>query len=152
MRLRERRPTAAAIALRLGMPRSTVAAVLQRLGLGRLRALEPRAPVRRYERAQAGELLHLDTKKLGRIRGIGHRIHGDRRRSVRGIGWEFAHVCIDDHSRVAYVEMLPGERQEGTTAFLQRAVRWFRRRGIRAERAPALARTRIPPKRQRQAS
>lgn len=132
-RLRRRRMTAARIAARLGMPRSTVAAVLARLGLHRLRCLEDKPVVRRYERDRPGELLHLDTKKLGRIRGVGHRIHGDRQRKSRGIGWEFAHVCVDDHSRLAYVEMLPDESQGLTAAFLRRAVRWFRHRGIRAE-------------------
>lgn len=133
-RLRQRRLTAAQIATRLGMPRSTVAAVLRRLGLSRLRALEPKPPVRRYERSRPGELLHLDTKKLGKIGRIGHRIHGDRRTRVRGIGWEFAHVCVDDHSRLAYVEVLPDECGASVTAFLERAVRWFRRHGVRAER------------------
>jgi transposase InsO family protein len=133
-RLRRRRMTAAQIALRLGMPRSTVSAVLGRLGLRRLRSLEAKPPVRRYERQRPGELLHLDTKKLGRIRGIGHRIHGDRRRASRGVGWEFAHVCVDDHSRLAYVEVLPDEGQVHTAAFLQRAIRWFRQRGVRSER------------------
>lgn len=136
VRLRTRRLTAAAISKRLGMPRSTVAAVLRRCGLGRLRALDPKPPVRRYERSRPGELLHLDTKKLGRIRGIGHRIHGDRRTRVRGIGWESAHVCVDDHSRLAYVEVLPDEGQTHTTAFLHRAIRWLRRQGVRAERLP----------------
>ena len=133
-RLRRRRLTGAQIAARLGMPRSTVSAVLVRLGLQRLRSLEPRPLVRRYERQRPGELLHLDTKRLGRIKGIGHRIHGDRRQASPGIGWEFAHVCIDDHSRLAYVEVLPDEGQLHTTAFLQRAIRWFRKRGVRAER------------------
>jgi transposase InsO family protein len=133
-KLRRRRFTAPVIARRLRMPRSTVSAVLRRMGLSRLRHLEPPAPVHRYERARPGELLHLDTKKLGRIQGIGHRIHGDRRTRVRGIGWEFAHVCVDDHSRVAYVEMLADERQETVAAFLHRAVRWFRKHGVRAER------------------
>jgi transposase InsO family protein len=133
-KLRRRRFTAPAIARRLRMPRSTVSAVLRRMGLSRLRHLDPPTPVRRYERERPGELLHLDTKKLGRIQGIGHRIHGDRRTRVRGIGWEFAHVCVDDHSRVAYVEVLDDERQETVAAFLRRAVRWFRQRGVRAER------------------
>jgi transposase InsO family protein len=126
--------TAAQIAACLGMPRSTVSAVLVRLGLSRLRSLEPRPVVRRYERQRPGELLHLDTKKLGRIRGIGHRIHGDRRTRGRGIGWEFAHVCVDDHSRLAYVEVLPDEGKLHTAAFLRRAIRWFRQRGVCAER------------------
>jgi len=125
--------TAAQIAARLGMPRSTVAAVLGRLGLRRLRSLEAKPAVRRYERQRPGELLHLDTKKLGRFRSVGHRIHGDRRRASPGAGWEFAHVCIDDHSRLAYVEVLPDEGQVHTAAFLRRAIRWFRQRGVRAQ-------------------
>jgi transposase InsO family protein len=133
-RLRRRRLTAAQIAARLGMPRSTVAAVLQRLGLERLSRLTPKPVVVRYERAKPGELLHLDTKKLGRFRKVGHRVTGDRRRSRNRGGYEFAHVCIDDHSRVAYVELLPDERAETAVAFLRRAVRWFRKRGVSTER------------------
>jgi transposase InsO family protein len=129
-KLRYRRKTALQISRRLGVPRSTVAAVLKRRGLERLSKLVPKPPVVRYERERPGELLHLDVKKLGRIRGVGHRIHGNRRTRQRGIGWEFVHVCIDDHSRVAYVEVLPDERGETATAFLQRALRWFRRRGL----------------------
>jgi transposase InsO family protein len=133
-RLRRHRLTAAQIALRLAMPRSTVAAVLARRGLERLSRLTPKPAVVRYERQRPGELLHLDIKKLGRFRRVGHRITGDRTQNSRRAGWEFAHVCIDDHSRLAYVEMLGDERAETTTAFLRRAVRWFRRQGIRAER------------------
>jgi transposase InsO family protein len=131
---RRRRLTAAQIALRLRMPRSTVAAVLKRHGLERLSRLSPRPAVVRYERSRPGELVHLDTKKLGRFRRIGHRITGDRRRRHRRGGWEFAHVCIDDHSRLAYVEILADERAETCAAFLRRAVRWLRRQGIRTER------------------
>jgi transposase InsO family protein len=133
-RLRRRRLTAAQIAVRLAMPRSTVAAVLKRRGLERLSRLTPKLAVVRYERQRPGELLHLDVKKLGRFRRVGHRITGDRTRNSRRAGWEFAHVCVDDHSRLAYVEMLADERAETTTAFLRRAVRWFRRQGIRPER------------------
>ena len=134
-RLRRRhRLTGAQIAVRLRMPRSTVAAVLKRRGLERLSRLEPRPPVVRYERERPGELLHLDTKKLGRFRRVGHRITGDRRRAHRRGGWEFAHVCIDDHSRLAYVEVLPDERAATAAAFLKRAHRWYRRRGIHTER------------------
>jgi len=133
-RLRRRhRLTAAQIAARLRMPRSTVAAVLKRRGLERVSRLDPRPPVVRYERERPGELLHLDTKKLGRFRKVGHRITGDRRRSHRRGGWEFIHVCIDDHSRLAYVEVLPDERAETAAAFLKRAIRSYRRRGVRAE-------------------
>jgi transposase InsO family protein len=95
------------------MPRSTVAAVLKRLGLSRLRNLDPKTKPLRYERKRPGELLHLDTKKLGKIRGIGHRIHGDRSRRQRGIGWEIAHVGIDDHSRVGLVERVLTDNGSG---------------------------------------
>jgi transposase InsO family protein len=88
----------------------------------------------RYERQRPGELLHLDTKKLGRFRRVGHRMTGDRRRAHGRGGYEFAHVCIDDHSRLAYVEILPDERAETAAAFVRRAVRWLRQQGIHAER------------------
>ena len=81
-----------------------------------------------------GQLVHVDIKKLGRIGGIGHRITGDRRQRVRGIGWEFVHVCIDDCSRLAYAEVLPDEQSVTVAGFLRRAVAWFARRGVRAER------------------
>ena len=134
-RLRRGRRTAAQIAARLAMPRSTVAAVLKRCGLHRLSNLAPKPAVVRYERQRPGELLHLDTKKLGRFRRIGHRIHGDRRtpRSY-GAGWEYLHVCVDDYSRLAYVETLQDERAATSIAFLRRAVRWLRRHGIRPQR------------------
>ena len=88
----------------------------------------------RYEKQRPGELLHLDIKKLGRIQGVGHRIHGDRRRCMRGIGWEFLHVCVDDATRVAYAEVLPDERGPTATGFLERAVAWFRRQDVVVER------------------
>jgi len=113
---------------------STVGAVCRRNGVGRLRDLEPRPPVVRYERDNAGELIHLDIKKLARIERVGHRIHGDRSRSVEGAGWEYLHVCIDDASRVSYAEVLPNERGVTCTAFLERAVAWFEARGVRIER------------------
>ena len=115
------------------MPRSTVAAVLKRLDLPRLRNLNRKVKPRRYERKRPGELLHLDTKKLGKIKGIGHRIHGDRSRRKRGIGWEFAHVAVDDHSRVGQVEVLADEKAQTVTAFLRRVVAWFRKRRIRIQ-------------------
>lgn len=133
-RLRRQRWTGAEIAARLRLGRSTVARLLTRQGLARLRALEPVGPVQRYERAQPGELLHLDVKKLGRIGQVGHRITGDRTARVRGIGWEYVHVAVDDASRVAYAEVLPDERGSTVTAFLWRALGWYRRQGIRVQR------------------
>jgi transposase InsO family protein len=132
-RLRRRHKTGLEIAQRLRMPRSTVAAVLKRLGLERLSKLTPKPEPVRYEKDLPGELLHLDTKKLGKIRGVGHRIHGDRRRRQRGIGWEVVHVALDDHSRWGFAEVLEDERGETAAGFLRRVVRDLRRRGIRVE-------------------
>jgi transposase InsO family protein len=135
LRLRHRRLVGWAIARQLALARSTVGAILRRHGLGRLSALDPPPRPVRYEWERPGELLHLDTKKLGRIAGVGHRIHGDRRTRQRGIGWEFAHVAIDDHSRLSYVEVLPDERIPRALAFLERALAFFASQGIaRVER------------------
>jgi transposase InsO family protein len=133
-RLRRKRWTQAAIAEHLQMPLSTVGAVCRRQGVGRLRDLEPRPPVVRYERENAGELVHLDIKKLARIERIGHRIHGDRSRKVEGAGWEYLHVCVDDASRVSYAEVLADEKGVTCTAFLERAATWFGQRGVVIER------------------
>jgi len=134
--LRRQRMTGPAIARRLRRPLSTVGAVLRRRGLGRLKALDPRPPVVRYERERPGELIHIDIKKLGRIQGIGHRITGDRtgQSNGRGIGWEYLHVAIDDHSRLAYTQMLPSERKEDATAFLNSSLAWFKSHGVSVER------------------
>jgi transposase InsO family protein len=134
-RLRRARMSGPAIAARLGMARSTVGLILRRLGLGKLKALEPRPLVIRYERGQPGEMIHLDIKKLGRFAVQGHRITGDRRagRSYRA-GWDFLHVCVDDASRLAYTEILPSERKEDATAFLERALAWLGRHGVAVQR------------------
>jgi transposase InsO family protein len=134
-RLRLKRLAAHQIARLLGLARSTVSAVLVRLGLGRLKVLEPREPANSYERARPGELIHLDVKKLGRIKKPGKRIHGDRSVRSRGAGWEYVHVCVDDHSRVAYVEVLEDEKGKTAAGFLKRAVAWYARLGVRVERA-----------------
>ena len=128
---RYERRTAWAIAVQLQVPRSTVAVVLARVGLNRLARLTPAPPLLRYEWPRPGDLVHLDVKPLGRIAGVGHRIHGDRRARVKGIGWEYAHVAIDDHSRAAYVEVLPDQTGATTAAFLERTLAWFARRGVR---------------------
>jgi transposase InsO family protein len=132
--LRGLRLTALAISASTGTPRSTVGRILRRNGISRMSELEPKEPPNRYEHECPGDLLHLDTKKLGRVDGVGHRITGDRRHQKRGSGWEFAHVCVDDHSRMAYVEVLADEQKETTTAFLVRAVEWFRQRGVVTKR------------------
>jgi transposase InsO family protein len=134
-RLRRLRWSGPRIARALGRPGSTIGSVLRRLGLGRLGALEPAAPAVRYERAAAGELLHLDSKKLGRIDGLGHRVTGDRRgHRARRIGWEYLHVAIDDASRLAYTELLPDQRGATCAGFLARAAAWFATLGVRIER------------------
>jgi len=115
---------------------STVGAWLRRLGLGKLSALEPKPEVIRYERAAPGELIHIDIKSLGKIDGVGHRITGqhERHHRARGIGFEHLHVAIDDASRLAYTEILPSLGREDATAFLQRALAWYERLGVKVER------------------
>ena len=124
------RMAAREIAQQLGMAPSTVSAVLARNGLGPQAALEPPKPPNRYERRQAGELLHLDIKKLARFYRPGHRVTGSRARQSDGAGWEFVHVAIDDYSRLAYAEILPNERGATCAAFTRRACEWFARQGI----------------------
>ncbi len=135
-RLRRERKTGPKIARELGMAVSTVGAVLRRLGLGKLAALEPRAPAVRYERAWPGELIHIDIKTLCKIDGVGHRITGrhERQHRARGIGHEHLHVAIDDASRLAYTEILPSLGQQDATGFLQRALAWYGGLGVKVER------------------
>ena len=144
-RLRRVRMTAAEIAEVLGLALSTVSLWLRRIGLGKRSRLEPPEPPNRYERRHPGELVHVDIKKLGRIsvRGAGHRVTGHRRsqieRRVEGkrrgaTGWEYVHVLVDDHSRLAYVEVLPDERGPTAAAFLRRAVAWLAERGVTVRR------------------
>lgn len=122
------------IAQRLRMAISTVTSVLRRLGLGR-GWNRKRPEVVRYEWPNPGDLLHVDIKKLAKFREVGHRITGDRRQGRnRRVGWEFVYVCVDDASRLAYVETLEDEKATTAVAFLERALSWYRRRGIRARR------------------
>jgi transposase InsO family protein len=108
---------------------------MKRLGLSRLRSLQPPAPIVRYERTEPGELLHIDTKKLGRIDGIGHRITGDRSLNRnRGIGWEMVHLAIDDHSRVSFAQVLPDEKAASCVEFLRQAVSYYAGLGVRIQR------------------
>ena len=111
---------------------STVGKVLRRLGDSRL-PREPRPPVVRYERERPGELLHIDTKKLGRFWHVGKRILRDGVQRSPRAGWQHVHVAVDDHSRLAYVEVLPTDRQGDAIAFLERALAWYRERGITVE-------------------
>jgi transposase InsO family protein len=130
LRLRRRRQTGPQIASRVGFSPATVARVLAREGLSRLKNLDPKPTVRRYQRDLPGELVHIDTKKLGRIQVIGHRITGNRRQRARGAGWEFVHVAVDDASRLAYAEVLANERSPTAAAFLRRLVAWYSTHGI----------------------
>ena len=138
--LRRQRLSSPAIARRLARPVSTIGQVLRRRSLARLSALDPRPPIVRYEREQPGELIHIDIKKLGRIDGIGHRITADRtgqsnRRAIgRGLGWEYLHVAIDDRSRLAFTQLLPSERKEDATAFLESSLAWFKQHGVTVQR------------------
>src|SRR5262245_4033862 len=134
LRLRNEWLSGPAIARRTGIARSTVGNVLRRHGLGKLKPIEEKPPIRRYERAWPGELVHVDIKTLGRIGQIGHRITGIGQHQTRGIGGDHAHVCIDDASRLAYVEILPTQQQADTVGFMGRAVAWFAARGVRVER------------------
>ena len=143
IRLRRLRMTGAQIALALQMALSTVSAVLKRVGLGKRSRLDPPEPPNRYERRRAGELIHIDVKKLGRILKPGHRVTGDRRgqakthrngKQVSLAGWEFVHVAIDDHSRLAYAEVLSDEKGSTAVGFLQRALQFYAGYGICVER------------------
>ena len=124
------------IAAEVGVSRATVGRILVRHGLNRWRDLEPVEPVRRYERDRPGEMIHLDIKKLGRFNKVGHRITGDRhgQSSSRGVGWEFVHVCIDDHSRLGRADIMPDEKKESAITALRAAVAWYASMGITVER------------------
>jgi transposase len=122
------------IAMQAGRGIATVSRCMKRLGLSRLKSLEPPVPVVRYERAAAGELLHIDTKRLGRIEGIGHRITGDRSYRHRGVGWDMVHLAIDDHSRVSFAQVLSDEKAVSCVQFLRQAVAYYASLGVRIER------------------
>ena len=141
--LRRLRMTSTEIAECLGMALSTVSAVLARIGLGKLSRLDPLEPPNRYERRHAGELLHIDVKKLGRINGAGWRVTGNRssqnanrrqRRKGGPAGWEFVHVCVDDATRLAYAEVLTDEKATTAIAFLRRALAFYAAHGITVQR------------------
>lgn len=128
--LRLQRLTAEEISERLRLPRSTVSIHLARLGMGRLPPLHPPPPVVRYERDWPGELIHIDTKKLGRFQQLGHRVTDFRAKRSRGVGWDHLHVCIDDASRLAYVEIHPDDLKYTCVRFLIHAVRFFKGHGV----------------------
>ena len=132
--LRRQRWLMKRIAGQLGLSLATVSRLLKRAGLSRLNALEPPVVIQRYEYSAPGELLHFDTKKLGRFHRVGSRITGTHQKRSPGAGFEVAHICIDDHSRVAYAEVLPNERKETTAAFLNRALDHFQTLGVAVAR------------------
>lgn len=132
--LRRKRLTGAQIAKRVGVSPATVSRVLRAEGLSRLKDLEPAEPERRYQREHPGELVHLDTKKLGRFTRPGHRVSRDKAVRSRAVGWEFVHVAIDDRSRLAYTELHPDERADTAVAFLEAIVAYYARFGIRIQR------------------
>lgn len=143
--LRRLRMTAGEIAELLTMALSTVSLWLKRIGLGRCSRLEPPEPANRYERRRPGELVHVDIKQLGRIsaRGAGHRMVGHRGSQIsthrdgkhyRPTGFEYVHVMVDDHSRLAYAEVLDALSAQAAIGFLHRALAWFAERGVRVER------------------
>lgn len=133
-RLRRARMPMRRIASVVGRSVATVSRFLAGLGLSSLKALDPVEPIVRYERQAPGELLHMDTKKLGRIVRPSHRVTSDRRDSVEGAGWEFAHVAIDDHSRAGFVRMYCDERKESAVEFLKACVAHYGALGVQIKR------------------
>jgi transposase InsO family protein len=128
--LRRQRWTGARIAQQLQLGAATVSRILRRLKLNRIRDLEPQLPPHRYEHAAPGDLVHLDIKRLVKIQRPSHRVTGDRRDGVKGIGAEFLHIAIDDHSRVAFMAMYPDQSELSATHFLYSATSWFARLGV----------------------
>lgn len=132
--LRRQRMPMRSIARVVGRSVATISRVLATQGLSSLKALEPKAPVMRYEQSAPGDMLHMDTKKLGRIVRPSHRVTGNRRDSVAGAGWEVAHVAIDDHSRVGFVQVHADETKNSAVNFLQAAVAHYAALGVRIQR------------------
>jgi transposase InsO family protein len=132
--LRRKRLTQARIAQALGVSKSTVGRVLARAGLSHLSDLDPAEPIQRYEHAAPGDMLHIDTKKLGRIERPSHRVTGERKDSKRNVGWEYLFVAVDDHARIGYTAMHPDERKESAVAFLRAAVAYYASLGITIRR------------------
>jgi transposase InsO family protein len=132
--LRRKRLTQARIAVALAVSKSTVSRVLARAGLSLLSALDPVEPVVRYEHDVPGDMIHIDTKKLGRIERQSHRVTGNRRDSVDGAGWEMLFVAVDDHARIAFTAMHPDEKTPQAVQFLRDAVAYYARLGITVRR------------------
>ena len=122
------------IAIALGLSRATVSRILRRAGLNRLRSLDPPPPVIRYEHKRPGDLIHFDIKRLARIVKPGHRVHGDRRKESRGAGYEYLHIAIDDHSRIAFGAILPDQSHRSAIRFFLMARAYFARFNISIRR------------------
>jgi len=132
--LRRRRWPLWRIASDQGSCIATVSRLMKRIGLSRLKSLEPPEPVVRYEREAPGELIHIDTKRLGRIKGVGHRITGDPSKNKnRGIGWDAVHLAIDDHSRVAFAQIKADETTQSCVEFLRETVAFYESLGVHVE-------------------
>ena len=131
--VRRHRLTQARIAASLGVSKSTVGRVLARAGLSHLKDLEPIAPVVRYEHEVAGDLLHIDIKRLGRIERPSHRVTGNRRDTFGGAGWEFLFVAIDDHARIGFTDMYPDETKASAAQFMRNAVAYYKSLGVRVK-------------------
>lgn len=132
--MRRQRRTGRWIAQQLAVSPASVSRILRRARLSRWREIDPAPPAQRYEMKEPGELIHFDMKKLGRIGSPGHRVTGRFDDRHRGIGWDFVHVAIDDHSRTGLAGVAPDETQTSAVAFLDRTVEHYRQRGVRVQR------------------
>lgn len=132
--LRRNRLTGKNIAQQTKLSTATVSRVLHRLGLSRMKDIDPPQPPVRYQRDNPGELIHLDIKKLAKFHKPGHRVTGTRQNGQSyGAGWEYVHVCVDDRSRIAFVDIYPNEKACSSVAFLKQVVARYKRLGIRVE-------------------
>ena len=134
LQLRRERRNGWQIACQLKLSRATVSRILRRAGLSRLRSLDPPPPVVRYEHKHPGDLIHFDIKRLARFREPGYRVTGDRRKESRGVGWEYLHVAIDDHSRIAFSAILPDQTHHSSMRFFLMARAHYARFGFSIRR------------------
>jgi transposase InsO family protein len=132
--LRLARCTGVHIARTTGLSTATVCRILSRIGLKQLPPLQPPSPVVRYEHEHPGDLLHMDIKKLARIARVGHRVTGNPRDETRGAGWEFAHMCVDDHTRIAFAGIWPDEKRESAIECLEAAASYYSSLGFKLKR------------------
>ena len=132
--LRRCRLTGAHIAVATGVSTATVSRILKRAGLSRIKDLEPEEPARRYEHDNPGDMIHLDIKKRGRFARPGHRATGTRAGRRQGSGWECAHICVDDASRVACGGLFPDEKCQSAVECLGASVAHYKRIGVTVRR------------------